>query len=105
MDTGASVNVMDMDMIDRLLTRPRMALTWARIYAYGSSTPLQFQRLIEVTVTNANTRTRAKFHVTKDKTGTLLSCHTPEVLVLVFFVQTGAQIMGQSDKERISAKR
>ena len=86
-DTGTSVNVTNMTMLRRLTTRPKMAPTQARIYAYGSTTPLFLLGVIEVTVTNGNRKMRTKFHVTRDKTGTLLSCHTSEVLGLVFFAK------------------
>ena len=39
-DTGASVNIMDMPTLRQMITRPVIRPTKAQIYPYGSKTPL-----------------------------------------------------------------
>ena len=83
-DAGASVNILDIDQYQRLLPRPPITPTKARIYTYGGTEPIPLQGMIEVTVTNKGRAMRAQFHVTRKNSGTLLSCHTAEDLGLVF---------------------
>ena len=40
-----------------------------------------------MTITHGNNRTKAIFHMTKEKIGMLLSCHTSQVLGLLFFAK------------------
>ena len=84
-DTGASVNVIDEVQFEKLSPRPVITPTSACIYTYGGTTPLPLRGVIQVKVVSEDRSTIARFHVTEGRTGTLLSCHTAEDLVLVFF--------------------
>lgn len=86
-DTGASVNVMDATQFQRLSPKPTLLKTKARIYTYGGTVPLELQGVIEVEVAYGSRKLRTKFHVTKDRAGSLLGCSTAEALGLVTFVR------------------
>lgn len=84
-DTGASVNVMDSNHYNRLVSRPPLAPSTAKIYSYGGTRPLPLRGVIHATVVNGAHATKTTFHNTEGGQGTLLSCHTAEDLGLVFF--------------------
>ena len=53
-DTGASVNVMDLKQYLALRRKSPFAPTCTRIYAYGGHQPLPLAGVTEVTISNGN---------------------------------------------------
>lgn len=86
-DSGASVNVLDADQFQRLSPRPSLRATKAQIYNYGGTTPLELLGVINVMVTYKKKRLNAKFHVTKNRKGSLLGCSMAVDLGLVTFAR------------------
>ncbi|KAJ1161434.1 hypothetical protein NDU88_001920 [Pleurodeles waltl] len=89
-DTGASVNVMENTMYQRLSPKPSLSPSNTKIYTYGGLDPLPLQTTIEVSGTNQDHTTTPKLYVVKGNLGTLLGCHTAEDLELVFFARQRA---------------
>ena len=73
-DTGANVYVMDTSTLQRLPICLAVKLMKARIYPFGSKTPLPLRGVIDATVTNGAREIKTKFHITQCNTGTLLGC-------------------------------
>ena len=84
-DTVATINFMDMSTFHGLKTHPIVRPTKARIYPYGSTTPLALRGVIDATVKNGAEQIKMTFHVTEGNTGTLLACSASEALRLVSF--------------------
>lgn len=99
-DTGASVNVLDAVQFQKLSPRPQLRSTKARIYTYGGTSPLALQGVIEVTVAHGKRMLKTKFHVTRERAGSLLGCAMAEDLGL----ETFARQIHQSHAEAAMAE-
>ena len=98
-DTGATVNIMDMVTFDKLKTRPIIRHTKTRIYPYGSTTPLTLKGVTEATIQSGAEQIKTTFHMTEGQAGTLLGQPSSEALRLVSFAK---QV--QRDNEITSAR-
>ncbi|KAJ1209848.1 hypothetical protein NDU88_005220 [Pleurodeles waltl] len=74
-DTGASINLMAIDIYNNL-SQPLPALrpTNIQIFAFGNSRPLDIAGLFTTNITHDNTETATKVYVSKDGTGFLPGC-------------------------------
>ena len=84
-DTGASVNVTDLALLQRLMSCPTVRPTRGRIHHYGSTAPLPLQRVIKATIVTGTRRTKTKLCISHGSVGTLLGCCTSEILGLAGF--------------------
>ncbi|KAJ1185880.1 hypothetical protein NDU88_002666 [Pleurodeles waltl] len=71
-DTGASVNVMDVEQYSKISPPPELTPCWTKIYAHRGVDPLPRRGAIEVTVGSERRWTHAKCHVLEGKKVTLL---------------------------------
>ena len=86
-DTGASVNVINLALLQKMTSHPEIKPTRARIYPNGTATPLPLRGVIEITVTTKTRKTREKFYIAHGKVGTLLGYLNSKVLRLVGFAR------------------
>ena len=61
-DTGATVNVMDITMLDGLSTHPVVRQTNIRLYPYGCTMPLDIRGVVDVTVRSGAKQIQMTFH-------------------------------------------
>ena len=77
----------DMLTLNKLRTCPVVRHTNAKIYPYGSTTPLALRGVIDATVRSGTEQIKMTFHIAEGKTGTLLGCNASESLRLVSFAK------------------
>ena len=87
MNTGATINILDISMLHKLKTRTIVMSTNARIYPHGSTTPVVLGGVIDTIVKNGAEHIRTAFYVAEGKIRTLLGCSASEALRLVSFAQ------------------
>lgn len=86
-DSGASVNLLNYDIYRRIQqndNRVKLTKTNARIFAYGTSTPLKLAGEFQATINSASgTYTTAKFYVTQTKSKCILGYESSSSLGLI----------------------
>ena len=75
-DTGAEVNVLDEDTFKKLNIKPRLEKCRVKLYAYGTTTPIQTLGQFTTRVKSNNCYRKETFLVTSGCGGNLLSYQT-----------------------------
>ena len=84
-DTGASVNIMEENVFNKLNHKPPLQRAPSSIYAYGSNTPMITLGAFHAELETNNKLSEALIYVVRGKHGSLLSYHTALQLDLVRF--------------------
>ena len=83
-DTGASVNVMCLAVYDKLSSHPPLCKdAAAKVFAYGSTTPLEIVGTFNTTIAYKTSHVNSTFFVTKPTGDTLLSFQTASALDII----------------------
>jgi len=98
-DSGASVNLLDEITFARIKSHGNESLrpTQAKIYSYGSESPLPLLGTFNATVKSSYASTSAQLLVVKRENGNLLSYHTAQKLDLIA-VSVNTATIADSDK-------
>ena len=105
-DSGATVNIVDIDAYQRLHVQKKVAImpTNIRLFTYGSTTPLNILGTITVTVKHNGNQIPARFVVVKTQgTGCLLG-HTSATQLDLLRVANSVSLQSEETSSRISAK-
>lgn len=97
-DSGSSVNILDMPTYDRLKRADRslsLQSSKTRLFPYGSDNPLPVLGTVNADILCDNAATTEKFFVVEGKTGNLLSYQTAERLKLLY-IQPSVQAVKRS---------
>jgi len=83
LDTGASVNIIEESLFDKLKHKPPLQRAPSSIYAYGSNTPMITLGAFHAEIESKNKLAEALVYVIKGKHGSLLSYQTALQLDLI----------------------
>ena len=98
-DTGATVNVMDMSTLHTLKTRLVVRPTSAQIYPYGGKMLLTQRGIMAATVKNDAEKIKMTFKVKEGNTRTRLGCSASKSLILVSFAWLVKRAQGDNAGE------
>ncbi|KAJ1169126.1 hypothetical protein NDU88_001032 [Pleurodeles waltl] len=84
-DTGASINLMALQVMKTLLLKPTLRSITTKVFAFGSSIPLPLAGVFNADFMHEAQTVNTNIYFTKAWSGMLLSCRTAEHLGLVSF--------------------
>lgn len=103
-DTGATVNVMGEQLVERLCPKPQMKSTEVQIWPYGGNAPLPVQGVIKTEVRWCECSLMTKFYIVSGQKGPLMGCATAVMFGIVTFARQVKRWNAETAMERVAWK-